>query len=55
MKLSETTQLYWENVEKSFVRRGQPPITNWITNWIEMKNKLQEKYLPHSYRKNLLD
>jgi len=51
MKLSGTTQLYWENIEKSLVRRGQPP----ITNWVEMKNKLQEKYLPHSYRKNLLD
>jgi hypothetical protein len=49
MKLSGTTQLYWESV--GLVMRGQPP----ITDWVEMKTKLQEKYLPRSYRENLLD
>jgi len=49
MKLSGTTQLYWESV--GLVMRGQPP----ITDWVEMKTKLQEKYLPRSYRGNLLD
>jgi len=31
--------------------RGKPL----ITNWIKMKQKLQEKYLPQSYRNKLLD
>jgi hypothetical protein len=31
--------------------RGKPP----ITNWIKMKQKLQEKYLPQSYKNKLLD
>jgi hypothetical protein len=51
MKLSGTAQLYWESVEESLIRRGQPP----ITDWVEMKTKLEEKYLPRSYRGNLLD
>lgn len=51
MKLSGTAQLYWESVEESLLRRGQPP----ITDWVEMKTKLEEKYLPRSYRGNLLD
>jgi hypothetical protein len=50
MKLSRTTQL-WESVEEYLIRRGQPP----ITDWVEMKTKLEEKYLPRSYRGNLLD
>jgi hypothetical protein len=51
MKLSGTTQLYWEGVEESLIRRGQLP----ITDWVEMKTKLEKKYLPRSYRENLLD
>ena len=51
MKLSGTTRLYWESVRESLVTRDQPP----ITDWVEMKTKLQEKYLPRSYRGNLLD
>lgn len=51
MKLSGTAQLYWESVEESLIRRGQPP----ITDWVEMKTKLEEKNLPRSYRGNLLD
>jgi hypothetical protein len=31
--------------------RDKPP----ITDWIKMKQKLQEKYLPQSYRNKLLD
>jgi hypothetical protein len=31
--------------------RGKPL----ITDWIKMKQKLQEKYLPQSYRNKLLD
>ena len=51
MKLNRIAQLYWESVEESFIRRGQPP----ITDWVEMKAKLEEKYLPHSHSGNLLD
>jgi hypothetical protein len=51
MKLSGTAQLYWKSVEESLIRRGQPP----NTDWVEMKTKLKEKYLPRSYRGNLLD
>jgi hypothetical protein len=51
MKLSGTAQLYLESVKESLDMRGQPP----ITNWVEMKTKLEEKYLPRSYRGNLLD
>jgi len=51
MKLSGTAQLYWEGVEESLDRGGQPP----NTNWVEMKTKLEEKCLPRSYRGNLLD
>jgi len=51
MKLSGTAQLYLESVEESLDMRGQPP----ITNWVEMKTKLEEKYLSLSYRGNLLD
>jgi hypothetical protein len=46
MKLNGTAQLYWKTVKEFLVRRGQPP----ITDWVEMKTKLQEKYLPRSYR-----
>ena len=46
MKLNGTAQLYWKSVKEFLVRRGQPP----ITDWVEMKTKLQEKYLPRSYR-----
>ena len=51
MKLSGTAQLYWKSVEESLDRGGRPP----INNWVEMKTKLEEKYLPRSYRENLLD
>jgi hypothetical protein len=51
IKLSGTAQLYWESVEESLIRRGQPS----ITDWVKMKTKLEEKYLPRSYRENILD
>ena len=51
MKLRGTAQLYWESVEESLITRGQPP----ITDWVEMKIKLEEKYYTRSYRGNLLD
>ena len=50
IKLSEIAQLYWKSAEESLVKRGQPP----IINWVEMKIKLEEKCLPRSYRGNLL-
>ena len=50
MKLSGTTKLYWESIEKSLIKRDQPP----IIDWVEMA-KLEEKYLPRSYRENVLD
>jgi len=51
IKLNGTSQFYWESVEESLIRRDQPP----ITDWVEMKTKLEEKYLPYFYRGNLLD
>lgn len=51
MKLNGSAQLFWDSVENLLLRKNEPP----ITDWEEMKLKLQEKYLPQSYRGNLLD
>ncbi|XP_022847654.1 uncharacterized protein LOC111370198 [Olea europaea var. sylvestris] len=51
LKLTGTAQLFWENVEDLLERRHAPP----VGSWDEMKSRLQEKYLPQSYRGNLLD
>ncbi|KAJ6888273.1 hypothetical protein NC652_029341 [Populus alba x Populus x berolinensis] len=51
MKLIDKAKIYWRDVEDCLEMRGKPP----ITDWIKMKQKLQEKYLPQSYRNKLLD
>jgi len=51
MKLIDEAKIYWGDVEDCLEMRGKPP----ITDWIKMKQKLQEKYLPQSYRNKLLD
>ncbi|XP_022867746.1 uncharacterized protein LOC111387423 [Olea europaea var. sylvestris] len=51
LKLTGTAQLFWESVEDLLERRHAPP----VGSWDEMKHRLQEKYLPQSYRGNLLD
>jgi len=51
MKLIDEAKIYWRDVEDCLEMRGKPP----ITDWIKMKQKLQEKYLPQSYRNKLLD
>jgi len=42
---------YCANVEKLVTLRRQEP----VQTWDEMKLKLQEKYLPVSYKQRLLD
>ena len=51
MKLVGQTRQYWTNVEKLIKLRNQES----IQTWDEMKMKLQEKYLPFSYKQRLLD
>ncbi|XP_035540116.1 uncharacterized protein LOC108983558 [Juglans regia] len=51
LKLIGTAQLFWESVEDLLERRHALP----VGSWEEMKRRLQEKYLPQSYRGNLLD
>jgi hypothetical protein len=51
MKLIGSAQLFRESVEELLIRRNGHP----ITDWVEMKLKCQEKYLPWSYQGNLLD
>jgi len=51
MKLIDEAKIYWRDIEYCLEMRGKPP----ITNWIKMKQKLQEKYIPQSYRNKLLD
>ena len=41
--------MYWQNVLQDMIRLGQPPITQWDV----MKAKLQEKYIPPSYKSQL--
>ncbi|XP_022849921.1 uncharacterized protein LOC111372015 [Olea europaea var. sylvestris] len=51
LKLTGTDKLFWESVEDLLERRHAPP----VGNWDEMKCRLEEKYLPESYRGDLLD
>ena len=51
MKLIGQTRRYWTNIENLMTLRRQEP----IQTWNEMKLKLQEKYLPISYKQRLLD
>jgi hypothetical protein len=51
MMLIDEAKIYWRDVDDCLEMRGKPP----ITDWIKMKQKLQKKYLPHSYRNKLLE
>jgi hypothetical protein len=51
MILIDESKLYWRDVEDCLEMRGMPL----ITYWTKMKQKLQEMYLPQSYRNKLLD
>jgi len=51
MMLINEAKTCWRDVEDCLEMRGKPP----ITDWIKMKQKLQEKYLPRSYRNKLLE
>ena len=49
MKLTNLAKIYWQNVLQDMIRLGEPPITQWTV----MKAKLQEKYIPPSYKSQL--
>ena len=49
MKLTNSTKMYSQNVLQDMLRLGEPPTTQWAV----MKAKLQEKYIPPSYRSQL--
>ena len=49
MKLTNSAKMYWQNVLQDMIRLGEPPITQWVV----MKAKLQEKYIPPSYKSQL--
>ena len=49
MKLINSAKMYWQNVLQDMLRLGEPPITQWAV----MKTKLQEKYIPPSYKSQL--
>ncbi|CAI9757986.1 unnamed protein product [Fraxinus pennsylvanica] len=51
LKLTGTAQLFWESVEELLERCHAPS----VGSWDEMKRRLQEKYLPQSYKGHLLD
>jgi len=51
MKLIGEARTYWSEVKDCLEMRGKLP----ITDGIKMKQNLQEKYLPQSYRNKLLD
>ena len=49
MKLTNSAKMYWQNVLQDMLRLGEPPITQWAV----MKAKLQDKYIPPSYKSQL--
>ena len=49
MKLTNSVKMYWQNVLQDMLRLGEAP----ITQWVGMKAKLQEKYIPPSYKSQL--
>ena len=49
MKLINSGKMYWQNVLQDMLRLGEPPITQWAV----MKAKLQDKYIPPSYKSQL--
>lgn len=51
MKLIGRAQTFWMYTQQLRANRNQPP----ITDWVEMKEKLREEYLPSWYKAMLLD
>jgi hypothetical protein len=51
MKLKGQARVWWNSVEERLHRLKQPP----ITDWDEMKLKLQEKFLPIDYEEALFE
>jgi radical SAM superfamily enzyme YgiQ (UPF0313 family) len=51
MILIGEAKIYWKDVVDCLEMTDKPP----ITDWIKMKQNLQEKYLPQSYRNKLLN
>jgi hypothetical protein len=51
MKLKGQARVWWHSVEERLHRLKQPP----ITDWDEMKMKLQEKYLMLDYEDSLFE
>ena len=49
MKLTNSAKMYWQNVFQDMIHLGEPLITQWAV----MKAKLQEKYIPPSYKSQL--
>ena len=49
MKLTNSAQMYRLNVLQNIIRMDEPPITQWVV----MQAKLQEKYIPPSYKSQL--
>ena len=49
MKLTNSSKMYWQNVLQDMFRLSEPPINQWVV----MKAKLQEKYIPPSYKSQL--
>ena len=49
MKLTNSAKMYLQNVLQDMIRLGEPPITQWVV----MKAKCQEKYIPPSYKSQL--
>ena len=46
MKLTNSAKMYWQNVLQDMLLLGKPPINQWAI----IKAKLQEKYIPPSYK-----
>ena len=50
MKLIGQARRFWTHLECSLERADKKP----ITQWVEMKERLREQYLPLAYRERLL-
>ncbi|CAB4282663.1 unnamed protein product [Prunus armeniaca] len=51
IKLLGQAGLFWTNVETQLKRAGEEP----IVHWVDMKERLKQKYVPFSYQQRLLD
>ena len=49
MKLTNSAKMYWQNVLQDMICLSEPPFTQWVV----MKEKLQEKYISPSYKSHL--